>query len=77
MQGAAEEESQDSAFLRRALLEAGIGAVSPALNDDCPCGACGTTTTLLPVPRTTHPPRVGWYRQLLFEIAEPVVLSAE
>ena len=29
MQGAAEEEFQDSTFLRQALLEAGIGAASP------------------------------------------------
>jgi len=97
MPGAAEGESQDSAFLRQALLEAGIGAASP-----CPSLPFQPSTTTAvpvvpvvppqgatyhpvtttssqqpPVPRTTHPPRVGWYRQLLFELAEPVVLSAE
>jgi hypothetical protein len=39
--------------------------------------ATSTSSQQLPVPRITHPPRVGWYRQLLFELAEPVVLSAE
>ena len=55
MQGAAEEESQGSAFLRQALLEAGFGVASlyprhqfqPSNHDDyydnCPCGASGTT----------------------------------
>jgi hypothetical protein len=97
MQGAAEGESQDSAFLRRALLEAGIGAASPCPGfrfqpstttavpvvpvvppqgaTDHP--ATSTSSQQLPAPRTTHPPRVGWYRQLLFELVEPVVLSAE
>ena len=32
---------------------------------------------LMPLPRTAHPLRVGWYRQLLFELAELVLLSAE
>jgi hypothetical protein len=31
----------------------------------------------MPLPRTVHPLRVGWYRQLLFKLAEPVLLSAE
>ena len=45
MQGAAEGESQDSAFLRRALLEAGIGAASP-----CPgFQVQPSTTTAVPV----------------------------
>jgi len=96
MQQVTEGESQDSAFLRRALLEAGIGAVPP-----CPSTTTTTTTTAvpvvpveppqgatyhpapstsgqqLPIPRTAHPPRVGWYRKLIFELTEPVVLSAE
>jgi hypothetical protein len=110
MQGCVEEESQDSAFLRQALLEAGIGAASP-----CPSlqfqsltatavpvmmvepsqganyhPALSTSSRQPPVPsptslspslglplQTTHPPRVRWYRQLIFELAEPVVLSSE
>jgi hypothetical protein len=97
MQGAVEGESQDSAFLRQALLEAGVGAASPypSLQVQPP------STTAVPVMmvepsqganthpavsassqppaiRTTHPPKVGWYRQLIFELAEQlVVLSAE
>jgi hypothetical protein len=39
--------------------------------------ATSTSSQQLPIPRTTHPLRVGWYRQLLFELAEPVVLLAE
>jgi len=103
MQSRVEEESQDSAFLRQALLEAGIGAASP-----CPSlqfqpstatavpvvmvepsqganyhPALSTSSQQPPIPslelplRTTHPLRVGWYRQLIFELAEPVVLLAE
>jgi hypothetical protein len=97
MQGAVEGESQDSALLRQALLEAGIGTVSP-----CPSlQVQPSSTTAFPVmmvepsqganthpavstssqplaTRTTHPPKVGWYRQLIFELAEqPVVLPAE
>jgi len=97
MQVAVEGESQDSAFLRRALLEAGIGAASP-----CPSlqvQPLSTTAVLVMMveplqganthpavsassqplaTRTTHPPKVGWYRQLIFELAEqPVVLLAE
>jgi len=45
MPGAAEGESQDSAFLRQALLEAGIGAASP-----CPSLPFQpSTTTAVPV----------------------------
>jgi hypothetical protein len=99
MQRAADDEPPDFAFLRRALLETGIGAVSPYSGFQIPPSTTTTAVPLVPVvppqgttdqhsatstssqqhpvPRITHPPRVGWYRQLLFELAEPVVLSAE
>jgi len=105
MLGAAEGESQDSAFLRQALLEAGIGAASP-----CPSlqGQPSSTTavpvmmvapsqganvhpvvstsrkgrarrlpSMPPTLRTVHPEGVGQYRQRLFDLVEPLVLSAE
>jgi 2,5-diamino-6-(ribosylamino)-4(3H)-pyrimidinone 5'-phosphate reductase len=91
MESAIGAESQDSAFLRQALLEAGCGALSPhpSLQKELstaiaapvvPQGSIhhpAVPTSNLPPPRTTHPPKVGWYRQLLFELAEPVVLTAE
>jgi len=48
MEGAAEGESQDSAFLRQALLEAGIGAASlyPSLH---PRPSSTTAVPVVPV----------------------------
>jgi hypothetical protein len=101
MQGAVEGESQDSAFLRQALLGARIRAatlcpspqIQPLSTTAIPVvivvppqsasyhPAVSTSSQplppLMPLLRTAHPLRVRWYRQLLFELVEPVLLSAE
>jgi hypothetical protein len=106
MPGAAEEESQDSAFLRQALLGAGIGAATPCPGPQIQPSSTTAVPVVMVAPpqgadthhavstsirkgrprrrpsppptlRTVHLEGVGTYRQLLFELAEPLMPSAE